>query len=252
VGTLAAFGEDGPAVAEKLAAHLGLPCPAFSWHTERSRIAEIGAWLGIATGLLGKIAGDIILAMQTELAELGEPAAAGKGGSSAMPHKRNPVMTLFAVAAATRTPHLVGALFACLAQAHERGTGAWHAEWPLLPQLFGHAHAATLAVLDTIEGLEIDPAAMARNLEATRGLIYAERLTAAMIPHLGRSEAHRLVEAWCREAVAGDRPLADIAESHRARQVPALTAEELRDAFDPADQIAAAARAVEAMLRQRE
>ena len=93
MGTLAAFGEDGPAVAEKLAAHLGLPCPAFSWHTERSRIAEIGAWLGILTGLLGKIAGDIILAMQTEVAELGEPAAAGKGGSSAMPHKRNPVMT---------------------------------------------------------------------------------------------------------------------------------------------------------------
>ncbi|HSY86247.1 MAG TPA: 3-carboxy-cis,cis-muconate cycloisomerase [Verrucomicrobiae bacterium] len=251
-GTLAAFGEDGPAVARKLAAHLGLPCPAFAWHTERSRFAEIGAWLGILTGLLGKIAGDIILAMQTEVAELGEPAAAGKGGSSAMPHKRNPVMTLFAVAAATRTPHLVGALFACLAQEHERAAGAWHAEWPLLPQLFGHAHAATLAVLDTVEGLEIDAAAMARNLEATGGLIYAERLTAALAPHLGKGEAQRLVEVWCREAVAAGQPLADIAESHRARHAPALTAEELRDAFDPADQIAAAARAVEAMLRQRE
>ena len=130
--------------------------------------------------------------------------------------------------------------------------GAWQVEWPLPPQLFGHAHAATLAVLDTVEGLEIDAAAMARNLEATSGLIYAERLTAAIVPHLGRSEARRLVEAWCREAVAGGHALADIAESHRARHVPALTAEELRDAFDPADQIAAAARAVEAMLRQRE
>jgi 3-carboxy-cis,cis-muconate cycloisomerase len=250
VGTLAAFGEDGPAVAEKLAAHLGLSCPAFSWHTERSRIVEIGAWLGMLTGLLGKIAGDIILAMQTEVAELSEPAAAGKGGSSAMPHKRNPVMTTFAVAAATRTPHLVGALFACLAQQHERGAGAWHAEWPLLPQLFGHAHAATLAALDTIEGLEIDAAAMARNLEATRGLIYAERLTAAMIPHLGRSETHRLVEAWCREAVASGHPLADIAESHRP--APArFDGRGLREVFDPADQIAAAARAVDALLRQR-
>ena len=92
---------------------------------------------------------------------------------------------------------------------------------------------------------------MARNLEATRGLIYAERLTAAMIPHLGRSEAHRLVEAWCREAVASGHPLADIAESHRPRHLPALTAEALREVFDPADQIAAAARAVDALLRQR-
>ena len=113
------------------------------------------------------------------------------------------------------------------------------------------ADEIAVAALDTIERLETDAVAMARNLEATRGLIYAERLTAAMIPHLGRSEAHRLVEAWCREAVARGQPLADIAESHRPRHLPALTAEALREVFDPAEQIAAATRAVEALLRQR-
>src|SRR5262249_36493407 len=113
VGTLSAFGSRGPEVAQRVATHLALPCPLIAWHTERSRVVEIGAWLGLLTGLMGKIAGDVILAMQTEISELREPAASGKGGSSAMPHKRNPVVCLFAAAAAIRAPHLVGALFAC-------------------------------------------------------------------------------------------------------------------------------------------
>jgi 3-carboxy-cis,cis-muconate cycloisomerase len=251
VGTLAALGERGPMVLQRLAEELGLPCPALAWHTSRERIAAIGAELGILTGQLGKIAGDVILCMQTEIGELIEAAAPGKGGSSAMPHKRNPVSSLFAVAASRHTPHLAGALIGCLAQEHERAAGGWHAEWSLLPQLFGHAHAALLALRETIAGLEVDEAAMARNLEATQGLVFAEALAGAIAPRAGRGEAHRLVESLCRRALAERRPLAELAGETLPAQLPGLTGEAIRAAFDLARHVEPAARWVERLLAQR-
>jgi 3-carboxy-cis,cis-muconate cycloisomerase len=251
VGTLAGLGERGPEILRRLAEELGLPCPEFAWHTSRERIASIGAELGILAGQLGKIAGDVILCMQTEIGELREAVAPGKGGSSALPHKRNPVSSLFAAAAARHTPHLVGALIGCLAQEHERAAGAWHAEWSLLPQLFGHAHAALLALRDTFEGLEVGEAAMARNIGATQGLIFAESLAGAIAPQVGRGEAHRLVEELCRRAVAEQRPLADIARDALPKQVPGLSPEAIRAAFDLARHVEPAAHWVERLLAQR-
>jgi 3-carboxy-cis,cis-muconate cycloisomerase len=251
VGTLAGLGERGPEIARLLAEALGLPCPELAWHTSRERIAAIGAELGILTGQLGKIAGDVILSMQTEIGELREAAAVGKGGSSAMPHKRNPVTSLFAAAAARHTPHLAGALLACLPQEHERATGAWHAEWSLLPQLFGHAHAALLALHETFNGIEVDEAAMARNIAATQGLIFAEALAGAIAPGIGRGDAHRLVEELCRRAVAERRPLAELADEALPKEVPGPEPEGIHAAFDLARHVEPAARWVERLLVQR-
>jgi 3-carboxy-cis,cis-muconate cycloisomerase len=165
-GTLAGLGGQGFAVAEAMAAELGLGSPTLPWHARRDGVAGLATALAIATGAVGKIARDVSLLAQNEVAEAFEPRQAGRGGSSAMAHKRNPTGCQVALSAAIRAPGFAAAILAGLPQEHERGLGGWQAEAPVLAELFCLAHGAIAAMLPVIQALEIDPAAMARNLAA--------------------------------------------------------------------------------------
>ncbi|XQA62609.1 3-carboxy-cis,cis-muconate cycloisomerase [Xanthomonas sacchari] len=201
-GTLAALQSQGLAVAEAVAEELRLPLPALPWHAARDRIGEIGAAFALLAGSLGKIGRDVALLMQSEVAEAFEPAAAGKGGSSAMPHKRNPVGCVVAIAAAARAPGLLATLFAALPQEHERAVGGWHAEWETLPELVRLSAGSLAQVRVLIEGLELDRARMAAHLDSHGGLLYAEAVAVTLAAHLGKTAAHALVETAVRRALA--------------------------------------------------
>ncbi|WP_295854245.1 3-carboxy-cis,cis-muconate cycloisomerase [Tardiphaga sp.] len=209
-GTLAALGEHGLVVAENLARELDLPLPEAPWHTHRDRIAEVASVLAILCGSCGKIARDVSLLMQTDVAEAFEPSGEGRGGSSTMPHKRNPVAAAVALSAATMAPNLAATIFAAQVQEHERSAGPWHAEWPTLPTLLLVTSGALAAIVDIAEGLEVDAIRMKLNLDATHGLIMAEAVTFALAEKLGKSDAHHLVEAATRQAVASRQHLRDV------------------------------------------
>jgi 3-carboxy-cis,cis-muconate cycloisomerase len=209
-GTLAALGAQGWRVAERLAEELELPLPDAPWHTHRDRLAETASVLAILAGSCGKIARDIQLMMQTDVAEAFEPQGEGRGGSSTMPHKRNPVAAATALAAATMAPNLAATMFAAQVQDHERSAGPWHAEWPTLPMLQLVTSGALAAIVDIAEGLEVDVARMRVNLGATHGLIMAESVTMALAEKIGKSEAHHLVEAASKSAVAGNKELREV------------------------------------------
>ncbi|MFI0806683.1 3-carboxy-cis,cis-muconate cycloisomerase [Streptomyces echinatus] len=229
-GTLAAFGAYGAGDAEALtrayARETGLAAPVTPWHTLRTPIADLAGCLAFTAGALGKLAVDVLTLSRTEIGEVSEGTG---GGSSAMPHKANPVSATLLVAAARRAPQLAATLYGSLVAEDERPAGAWHAEWePLrdLLRLVGGAagHAAGLA-----EGLRVHPAAMRRNLDATRGLIVAERLSAALSPVLGRARAKELLTELARRAHTEDRPLRELlAEQQELRGV------DLDDMSDPA------------------
>jgi 3-carboxy-cis,cis-muconate cycloisomerase len=209
-GTLAALGDNGLLVAEKLAAVLELPLPDAPWHTHRDRIAEAASVFAILAGSCGKIARDVTLMMQTDVAEAFEPSGEGRGGSSTMPHKRNPVAAATALAAATMAPNLAATIFAAQVQDHERSAGPWHAEWPTLPTLQLATSGALAAIVELAEGLEVDAARMRVNLDATNGLIMAEAATFALAETIGKSDAHHLVEAASKKAIAGKQHLRDV------------------------------------------
>jgi 3-carboxy-cis,cis-muconate cycloisomerase len=209
-GTLAALADKGWVVAERLAQELKLPLPDAPWHTHRDRIAEAASVLAIVAGTCGKIARDIQLMMQTDVAEAFEPSGEGRGGSSTMPHKRNPVAAATALAAATMAPNLAATIFAAQVQDHERSAGPWHAEWPTLPMLLLVTSGALAAIVDIAEGLEVDAARMRVNLDATGGLIMAEAVTMALAENIGKSEAHHLVEAASKKAVTEKNDLRDV------------------------------------------
>jgi 3-carboxy-cis,cis-muconate cycloisomerase len=209
VGTLASLGEQGLAVSAELASRLELREPAMPWHSHRDTLAEAAAALGLLTGTLGKMAKDISLSMQTEVGELFEPAGAGRGGSSTMPHKRNPVSCAAVLAAAVRVPPFVATMIAAMPQEHERGLGGWHAEWETLPQIFRLAAGALAQMQQTVEGLEVDAIRMEENLALTHGLVLAEAVSAALAEHVGRDAAHRSMEAASHRAICGKRHLFD-------------------------------------------
>jgi 3-carboxy-cis,cis-muconate cycloisomerase len=231
-GTLAALGDKGVATAEKLAAVLDLPLPDAPWHTHRDRIADAASGFAILTGSCGKIARDVSLMMQTDVAEAFEPSGQGRGGSSTMPHKRNPVAAATALAAATMAPNLTATIFAAQVQDHERSAGPWHAEWPTLPTLQLVTSGALAAIVDIADGLEVDAARMRVNLDATNGLIMAEAVTFALAEKIGKSDAHHLVEAAVRKAVAGKHHLHDVVASD-PKVAAHLGAEKLAKLFDP-------------------
>lgn len=206
-GTLAALGDAAWPTSQALAEELQLALPEQPWHTQRDRLTELASWLGSLTGSLGKLGRDISLLMQTEVAELFEPGAPGKGGSSTMPHKRNPVGAAVLISAATRAPGLVATLLSAMPQEHERSLGLWHAEWDTLPELCCLTSGALHQASQLVDGLEVDPQRMASNLELTLGLILAEPVSVALAPHLGRHRAHELLEQCCRQAVESDQHL---------------------------------------------
>jgi len=231
-GTLAALGDKGIAVAEKLAAELKLPLPDAPWHTHRDRIAEAASVFAILCGSCGKIARDVSLMMQTDVAEAFEPSGEGRGGSSTMPHKRNPVAAATALAAAAMAPNLAATIFAAQVQDHERSAGHWHAEWPTLPTLQLVTSGALAAIVDIAEGLEVDAARMRVNLDATHGLIMAEAVTFALAEKIGKSDAHHLVEAAAKKAVAEKQHLREVLTSD-PKVTTHLSADKITKLFEP-------------------
>jgi len=209
-GTLAALGNSGLAVAERLAQELDLPLPEAPWHTHRDRIADAASVFAIIAGTCGKIARDISLLMQTDVAEAFEPSGEGRGGSSTMPHKRNPVAAASILAAATMAPNLAATIFAAQVQEHERSAGPWHAEWPTLPSLMLVTSGAIAATVDIAEGLEVDVARMRTNLDATSGLIMAEAVSMALAEKIGKSDAHHLIEGASKKAITEGRHLREV------------------------------------------
>ncbi|HUN99157.1 MAG TPA: 3-carboxy-cis,cis-muconate cycloisomerase [Bradyrhizobium sp.] len=231
-GTLAALGGHGLQVAKRLSRELDLPLPEAPWHTHRDRIAEAASVFAIIAGSCGKIARDVSLMMQTDVAEAFEPAGEGRGGSSTMPHKRNPVAAASALGAATMAPNLAATIFAAQVQEHERSAGPWHAEWPTLPALMLVTSGALAAIVDIAEGLEIDSARMRTNLNTTHGLILAEAVTFALAEKIGKSDAHHLVEAASKKAVAERRDLQDVlAEDQKV--AAHLDRDRLAELFEP-------------------
>jgi 3-carboxy-cis,cis-muconate cycloisomerase len=231
-GTLAALGDNGLKVAEQLSEILELPLPEAPWHSHRDRIAESASMFAIIAGTCGKIARDVQLMMQTDVAEAFEPSGEGRGGSSTMPHKRNPVAAASAVAAATMAPNLAATIFAAQVGDHERSAGPWHAEWPTLPSLMLVTSGALAATVDIAEGLEVDAARMRANLDATGGLIMAEAITFALAEKLGKLDAHHLVEAASKKAVAEKKSLRAVLEND-PKVTAHLDAKKIAQLFDP-------------------
>ncbi|AUC98069.1 3-carboxy-cis,cis-muconate cycloisomerase [Bradyrhizobium sp. SK17] len=231
-GTLAALGDKGLAVAAQLARELDLPLPDAPWHTHRDRIAEAASVFAILAGSCGKIARDVSLMMQTDVGEAFEPAGAGRGGSSTMPHKRNPVAAASALGAATMAPNLAATIFAAQVQDHERSAGPWHAEWPTLPGLMLVTSGALAAIVDLAEGLEVDAARMRVNLDATHGLIMAEAVTFALAEKIGKSDAHHLIEAASKQAIANKKHLRDVLSAD-AKVTAHLDAKRIAALFEP-------------------
>jgi len=228
-GTLASLGGRGLEVAEALSRELDLPLPALPWHAHRDRLAELGGFLGILAGTLGKIGRDVSLLMQTEVSEAFEPAGVGRGVSSAMPQKRNPVASSVALAAAARAPGLVAILLSAMTQEHERGLGGWQAEWETLPELAALVAGSLAAVAEAAEGLEIDAARMRANLAAQGGVALAEAASSALAQRIGRPQAHEIVARASRRALETQRTLLETLAAD-----PAVTAH-----LSPADLAAA-------------
>ncbi|WP_248915691.1 3-carboxy-cis,cis-muconate cycloisomerase [Pseudomonas moorei] len=232
-GTLAALGEQAMPIAQALAEELHLTLPDQPWHTQRDRLVEFGSVLGLIAGSLGKLGRDISLLMQTEAAEVFEPSAPGKGGSSTMPHKRNPVGAAVLIGAATRVPGLLSTLFSAMPQEHERSLGLWHAEWETLPEICCLVSGSLKQALLVTQGLEVDADRMARNLDLTQGLVLAEAVSIVLAQRVGRDTAHHLLEQCCKRAVAEHRHLRAVLGDEP--QVTAeLSAAELDHLLDPA------------------
>ena len=209
-GTLAALGTRGLAVTDALAARLDLRAAATPWHAHRDRFAQLACALGVASGAAGKIARDLSLLAQTEVGEAAEGAAAGRGGSSTMPQKRNPVSASVALAAAGRTPGLVATILGAMVQEHERGLGGWQVEWDVLPEVVLVTAGGTRAAADALEGLSVDTDRMRANLDATGGALLAEAAAMALAEAVGKHEAHACVAAACRRAAEEGLPLLDV------------------------------------------
>lgn len=248
-GSLAALGEQAWPVAEALAVELSLNLPDQPWHTQRDRLVEFASLLGLVAGTLGKLGRDLSLLMQTEAGEVFEPAAPGKGGSSTMPHKRNPVSAAVLIGAATRAPGLVATLFAAMPQEHERSLGLWHAEWESLPELCCLVSGALQHALLVVPGLEVDAARMRRNLGLTQGLVLAEAVSIALAQRIGRDAAHHRVEQCCRQAVKEGAHLRAVLGAC-AEVTAELSAAELDRLLDPAHYLGQARRWVDRALAE--
>ena len=226
-GTLASLAEKGTVVGRALAGELGLSYPEAPWHTHRDRLANLVCCCGVLTGSLGKIARDISLLMQSEVAEVAEPGGEGRGGSSTMPHKRNPIACALALAAAERVPGLVASFLSAMLQEHERAAGGWQSEWPTIASIVQSTGTAASSLAEIVEGLSVDPARMRQNIANTRGLIFAERAMMLLAAQLGRGAAHRLLEDTIQKSIAQNKPL-----SRLLAELPEVSSRLDRSALD--------------------
>lgn len=208
-GTLASLGDEGLEVQQALARELGLAMPAAAWHVARDNFAEAVGFLGLVTGSLAKIAFDVMLLMQNEVGEAFEPFAPGRGGSSTMPQKRNPISSELIVAAAKAVRQHAGLMLDAMVQDLERATGPWHAEWIAIPESFVLASGALHQARTMLGGLVVDEARMRKNLDLTHGLIAAEAVMMGLAPHIGRQRAHDVVYGACRTVADKGGSLAD-------------------------------------------
>ncbi len=209
-GTLASLATGAMETQAGLCAELGLAQPVIAWHTIRDNIAEVGAVLGLIGGTLGKLSMDVKLMMQTEVAEVFEPYHHGRGSSSTMPQKRNPIASCYIHAAISVVRQHAAALMDAMVADHERSTGPWEIEWIVLPEAFCLMAGALKQSRAVLEGLEVDPAAMRLNIDMTHGLVMSEAVMMGLGPHIGREVAHDLVYDICRLAVQQQRPLLDL------------------------------------------
>ncbi|MGH7115717.1 MAG: class-II fumarase/aspartase family protein [Stellaceae bacterium] len=251
-GTLASLGEGAEIVKSRaeLARELGLGDPPITWHVARDGIAETVQWLALLGGSLGKIAFDVMLMSATEFGEAAEPFVVGRGSSSTMPQKRNPISCELILAAAKVLRQHAGLVLDAMVADFERATGPWHVEWVAVPEAFGYAAGALHQSCFLLGGLIVDPARMAKNLGMTHGLIVAEAVMMGLAPITGRNEAHDLVYDACRVALQTDRPLFDVLLETPAVAHP-LGAEKLRALTDPANYLGAAPAMVDHLFTAR-
>lgn len=249
VGTLATLGDAGPAVARGVADRLGLALGEGAWHTQRDEWVGLGCELAVLCGSLGKIGRDLALLAQGEVGEVAEPAGAGRGGSSSMPQKRNPVAAMIAIAAATRAPHHAAALLSAMAQEHERGLGGWQAELAEWPSLFIGAHGSLAALADAAAGLEVDSARMRCNIERQHGAVFSEAAAAVVAMAVGKSAAHALLARLAAQSVSEGGELQALLTAAVAKDsaLAAVDTKALAAAFD----IDAAARRAGALAATR-
>ena len=249
-GTLAALGDRGIAVLEALSVELALKNSSGApWHTQRDQLATLVCACGVLTGSLGKMARDIVLLMQNEVGEASEPGSEGRGGSSTMPHKRNPTACSLTLTAAHRVPGLVSSFLSAMMQEHERGVGGWQAEWPVVAAVIQSTGVATSSMAEVAEGLSVDAEKMRRNIENTNGLIFAERAMLLLGAKLGRDVAHKILEGAARKSVNENRNLAAV-----LAEIPEvnaqLSADELKQLETPEQYLGSAEAFRKAMIAE--
>jgi 3-carboxy-cis,cis-muconate cycloisomerase len=246
-GTLASIDQNAMQTQAGLMAELGLATPDIAWHTVRDTIAEVGCFLGLVGGSLGKISMDVKLMMQTEVAEVYEPFAPGRGSSSTMPQKRNPISSCYIHAAVSVVRQHAAALMDAMIADHERSTGPWEIEWIVLPEAFCLLAGALKQTRFILAGLEVDAAKMRDNIDMTKGLVMSEAVMMGLGPYIGREYAHDLVYALCREAIKADRPLLDILADHKEINAH-LNREQLAALCDPGNYLGQAGVMVDQVL----
>jgi 3-carboxy-cis,cis-muconate cycloisomerase len=250
-GTLSSLGHRGLEVQAALMKELGLGQPQIAWHTVRDCIAEVGCFLGLVAGSCAKIAFDVKLMMQTEVEEVYEPFHEGRGSSSTMPQKRNPISSVYITATASLVRQHVAALLDAMVEDHERATGPWEIEWIAVPEIFSLTSGALAQTRFVVSGLHVDERKMRKNLEITRGLIVSEAVMMGLGPYIGRQYAHDLVYDICRQVIATGRPLVDLLVENKeiAKHLDRAALEKL---CDPANYLGQAGEMVDRVLRQRE
>jgi 3-carboxy-cis,cis-muconate cycloisomerase len=249
-GTLSSLGGRGLDVQAELMKELKLGQPAIAWHTVRDSIAEVGCFLALVTGSCGKIAFDIKLLMQTEVEEVYEPFHQGRGSSSTMPQKRNPISSVYITALTAVVRQQAAALLEAMVEDHERATGPWEIEWIVLPEIFCLTAGALAQTRFVLTGLQVDEQRMRANLDLTKGLIVSEAVMMGLGPHLGRQYAHDLVYDICRQVVATGRPLVDLlAENAEIKKY--LDRPALERLCDPANYLGEAGTMVDRVLAGR-
>jgi len=249
-GTLSSLGKDGLRCQAELMKELDLGQPAISWHTVRDTIAEVGCFLGLVTGSCGKIAFDVKLLMQTEVEEVQEPFHQGRGSSSTMPQKRNPISSVYITAQTAIVKQLVAALLEAMIEDHERATGPWEIEWITLPEIFMLTAGALAQTRFLVEGLQVNEQKMRENIFITKGLIMSEAVMMGLGDKMGRNYAHDVVYDICREVVKTGRPLIDLLEENDEIKKHAGR-KELEKMVDPANYLGVAGEMVDRVLAMR-